>query len=213
MELVLLLIFLWVLGTELRLSGFVLQALSWQSRGTITVCDLTLPNLHPNHRSEGKAQHISFVEYNFCGWVMLSPLCSEKILTRNSKRKALEVFLSKRARCVESPSYLADQVLHVFSVLQGCGLVSSMVMGPLFSGQLNIEILGNKRAGRSQRHNFTCPLNFESLFLCVCVWLLEVVVGVCVCEFVSLYVSFEKTHPQTSCLTVLLLGMVQCKAM
>lgn len=133
------------------------------------VCDLTLPNLHPNHRSEGKAQHISFVEYNFCGWVMLSPLCSEKILTRNSKRKALEVFLSKRARCVESPSYLADQVLHVFSVLQGCGLVSSMVMGPLFSGQLNIEILGNKRAGRSQRHNFTCPLNFESLFLSVCV--------------------------------------------
>lgn len=77
------------------------------------------------------------------------------------------------------PSYLTDHVLHIFSVLQSCGLVSSMVMGSLFSGKLNIEILGNKRAGKGQRCSFICPLNFESLFMCV--WLLEVVVGVCVC--------------------------------
>ena len=36
------------------------------------------------------------------------------------------------------PTYLADHVLHVFSMLQGCGLVSSMMVGSLFGGKFNI---------------------------------------------------------------------------
>ena len=62
----------------------------------------------------------------------------------------MKYFLANGYAGVESPSYLADQVLHVFGMLQGCGLVSSMVMGSLFSGQLNIEILGNKSGEESE---------------------------------------------------------------
>lgn len=45
------------------------------------------------------------------------------------------------------PTYLADHVLHVSSVLQGCGLVSGVMMGPLFGGKFDIQILNNHRIG------------------------------------------------------------------
>lgn len=41
------------------------------------------------------------------------------------------------------PTYLTDQVLYVFSVLQGFGLVSSVMMGSLFGGKFNIQILND----------------------------------------------------------------------
>ena len=50
------------------------------------------------------------------------------------------------ARCLsaEFPTYLADHVLHVSGVLQGCGLVSSVMMGSFFGGEFNIQILNYK---------------------------------------------------------------------
>ena len=51
------------------------------------------------------------------------------------------------AQCLgaEFPTYLTDHVLHVFSMLQGCGLVSSMMMWSLFGGKFNIQILNDNR--------------------------------------------------------------------
>jgi hypothetical protein len=69
-----------------------------------------------------------------------------------------------------SSTYLADHVLHVFSVLQSCGLISSMVMRSLFSSKFNIEILGNKRAGEELAMKFQSVLFTSSLYLCVCVF-------------------------------------------
>lgn len=77
--------FLWVLDTELRLSGLYCKHFPGRTMAQAPVCVLILPNLHPSHRSKGKAQSISFLEYNFCVWVMPSPLCSDKILIRNSR--------------------------------------------------------------------------------------------------------------------------------
>lgn len=114
-------------------------------------------------------------------------------------------------RLVWSPSYLADHVLHIFSVLQGCGLISSVVVGSLFSGKLNIEILDNKRAEEELEMKLQSVLFLESLYLGLCVWLSKIV-GVCVCEFVSLDMTFENTYPGTICLTVLLLHLIQCKS-
>lgn len=70
---------------------------------------------------------------------------------------------------MESSSYLADHVLHIFSVLQGCGLIPSVVVGSLFSGKLNIEILGNKRAEEELEMKLQSVLFLESLYLGLCV--------------------------------------------
>ena len=87
------------------------------------------------------------------------------------------------------------------------------MIGPLLRGKLDIEILCNKRAGEELEMKLQAVLFILSLCLCMCVWLPKVVVGVCVCEFVSLNVIFENTYPRTSCLKILLLDLVQCKDM
>lgn len=84
--------------------------------------------------------------------------------------KAWKYFLANGCVGMESSTYLADHVLHVFSVLQSCGLISSMVMRSLFSSKFNIEILGNKRAGEELAMKFQSVLFTSSLYLCVCVF-------------------------------------------